>query len=249
MDKLIDAKISIIMPAYNEEGVIGKSIEECKKSILKYFMQGEIIVIDDCSSDGTNVVLEQLSEDIPELIYTRNPINLGHGPSLMKALNRASGDYIFAIDSDYQHPLREFWKLFEARKGADIITGLRAKRQDGVHRLAISSIANFLTRTLFACPWQDLNIPYKLFSRHSLKQLLPFIPEKSFIPSILLMASAARAGLRVTQIEVTHLPRTTGKCSLPGRRLILFCIRATTELVVFRTTKWRQISPFFSPTP
>ena len=249
MDKMIDAKISVVMPVYNEEEVISRSLKECKNEILKHFAQGEIIVIDDCSSDGTAVVLERLKKSIPELITIKNPVNSGHGVSLMKALNRADGDYIFAIDSDYQHLPHEFWKLFAKMKDVDIATGLRSQRQDDVHRLIISKVANFLARTFFACPWQDLNIPFKLFSHKGLKKLLPLIPEKSLIPSIMIMVAAARAGAHVSQVEVTHLPRTTGQCSLPGRRLISFCGRALTELVIFRCTKWRRILPCFPPSP
>ena len=249
MDKLIDAKISIVMPVFNEEEIISRTIEECRDEILKHFAQGEIIVIDDCSTDGTSAVLKQLEKCIAELKTVKNPVNSGHGPSLLKALTLADGDYIFAIDSDYQHRPQEFWKLFTEIKDVDIATGLRSQRRDDYHRLIISKIANFLARTFFACPWQDLNIPFKLFSHKGLKKLLPLIPENSLIPSIMIMVTAARTGARVSQVEVTHLPRTTGQCSLPGRRLILFCGRALAELIIFRCTKWRRISPYFLSTP
>ena len=239
----MDAKVSIVMPAFNEEGALERSVRECQTEILARFVRGEILVVNDCSTDGTAAVLEALKNEIPELIIAHNAVNLGHGRSLIKALLRSDGDYVFVMDSDYQHLPGEFWRLFAEMKDAPIVTGLRLRRRDDYHRLVISKIANLLARFFFACPWRDLNIPFKLFSRHELNRLLPLIPEDSLIPSIMLMLAAARMGSQVRQVEVTHLPRATGMCSLPGRRLIFFCGRALAEMAVFRCTKWRRIAP------
>jgi hypothetical protein len=117
---------------------------------------------------------------------------------------------------------------------ADIVIGQRKERNDPLHRKILSQGANFFTRALFDCKAKDLNIPFKLFRREKLNEVLRFIPRDALIPSILIMTVACRMNLRIRQVPVKHLPRSTGRCSLPGKRLLIFSIKALYELLCFR---------------
>ena len=233
--------LSIVMPAFNESAVIARTVRECHDRILSHFPAGEIIVVDDRSSDNTYKILKRLEGDMPKLTVVRNAGNMGHGPSMLRGLRLTVSSLVFCIDSDYQHPPEEFWKLFAQGEGADIIMGKRAERKDPLHRRALSGMANLAVRSLFTCPVKDVNVPFKLFKRRALNSVLNYIPDDSLIPSILIITVASRLNLRIRQVPVTHLPRTTGQCSLPGKRLFFFAAKALNELFRFRAGAWREI--------
>lgn len=248
MPKDMKISISVVMPVYNEIATISRTVEECHIDILAGFSRGEIIVVDDGSTDGTSEALKSLGKQFAELTVLHNHPNLGHGPSLMRALATAKGDYIFCMDSDYQHLPGDFWKLFSHIDQADVVIGLRAQRQDPLHRKLLSCLANSLIRIIFHCPIKDLNVPFKLFKRTDLNYLLSLIPGDACTPSILTVLAAQKAGLLVHQVSVTHLPRNSGSSSLPGWSLFLFCVRVIRELLWFRMKQWNKIHPLRSAT-
>ncbi len=237
----MNKSISVVMPVYNEVATISRTIHECNTKILAHFSWGEIIVVDDESSDGSVELLETLSSELPDLRVLHNSQNLGHGPSLIRAMGEARGDYIFCIDSDYQHLPEDFWKLFSSINEADVVIGLRSKRQDPVHRKVLSRLANNLIRWIFTCSNKDLNVPFKLFKRKDLQAILPLIPDNAYIPSTLAVLAAQKAGLVLEQVSVTHLPRNSGTSSFLGWHLIYFCSQVLRELMWFRMKKWNKI--------
>ncbi len=234
--------LSIVMPAFNEGQILPKTVTDCYQHILSRFKQGEIIIVDDCSTDNTGEIISELAIKFGECIKPiKNQKNLGHGPSLIKGLYAAQYEYVFIIDSDYQHLPQDFWKLFAKIKDCHIVTGLRSNRQDPAHRLILSKFANLLVASLFQCNLKDMNIPFKLFKKSCLDSLLPYVPKNFKVPSILLVALAIKMGFRVFQVEVTHLPRKTGKCSLHTFRLLSFSLNALVQFVAYRSGPWRSI--------
>ncbi len=237
--------VSIVMPAYNEGAIISRTIKDCYEDVISRFDSGgEIIVVDDCSTDQTWQVLDNLKKGLGcRLKLIRNQKNLGHGPSLLRGLLLAGNEFVFTLDSDYQHVPGEFWKLFQQLGKHQIVTGLRTRRNDPPYRLLLSKAANLTVAHLFGCDLDDMNIPFKLFRRPCLMAILPHVPKDFSVPSILIMAIAFKMGFSVKQLPVTHLPRKTGRCSLPGKRLMLFSLQAFYELFRYRLGRWRKIKP------
>lgn len=115
--------ISVIIPAFNEEGAIGKTIDGIKKVINENsILQGsEIIVINDGSTDNTKN--EALEKDV---IVLDNIQNVGYGYSLKKGIKNAKNETIVIIDADMSYPFsRIIDMLKEKQKGFDLVVGAR----------------------------------------------------------------------------------------------------------------------------
>lgn len=229
----IDAGLSIVMPAHDEEEVIARTVLECQSAVLSRLNSGEIICIDDASSDRTPAVLARLCEEVPQLRVHRNETNLGHGPSLLEGLSRASGDLVFWLDSDYQMKPGDFWMLYERFDGNSMIIGSRRSRQDSMPRRLASSVANRLICAAYGMHRCDLNVPFKLAPAPVMKRLLPVIPRRAAIPSTLLVIAAHRFGIPVLEVPVPHSARSTGRNWLTAARFLRFSLAVMRELIQF----------------
>jgi dolichol-phosphate mannosyltransferase len=103
--------VSIVMPAYNEVDIIRATVEEWSREVVRRIPGAELIVVDDCSKDGTGAVLDGLAAQMPWLRVVRPPHNGGHGKALLLGFQSSQCDFIFQTDSDRQHLPEEFWKL------------------------------------------------------------------------------------------------------------------------------------------
>ena len=221
------------MPAYNEEGGIASAVAEVQRELLDAAAPAHLVVVDDGSTDRTGQILDGLAEADPRIrvVHQRNG---GHGAALLTALDHATGEWIFAIDSDQQIPLAEFGRLWQAASGHDVVLGVRIRRRDPVARRALTGLVRVMLPALLGVRLRDANAPCKLFRRSAWEQARPFIPRGTLAPSLFFAVHAVRAGLRVTEVEVAHRARATGVTSLRYVRLLRFCFRAFGQLVRFR---------------
>src|SRR5215475_4526466 len=109
--------LSIVIPAYNEEKRIGRSLDAVREFLENYSHRAEVIVIDDGSSDGTrNEVIERISEYRErghELRVLTNKPNRGKGYSVKRGLTEATGEIVLFSDADFSSPVTEAPKLIE----------------------------------------------------------------------------------------------------------------------------------------
>lgn len=230
--------VAVVMPAYNEEEIIEKTVQDWHDEVISKIPGAELIVVNDCSTDRTDVVLESLSTRIPELRVLKPPANGGHGRALRYGFDhllQSKQDWIFQTDSDQQHLPSDFWKLWNQRDTVDFVLGVRSKRADGPVRVFITSvmqIANFLAWGLWI---RDANCPFKLMRRSALENVLRRVPRTAFIPMVMVSISCRKMQYRVSEVVVEHLPRRGGQQSLSGlwkwTRVGSRCLK---ELLVFR---------------
>lgn len=208
--------VSIVMPAYNEEEIIEKTVREWLEEVVTKLPGAELIVVNDCSKDGTGEVLERLAQEFPALHPATPKRNGGHGRALRYGFEQVTNDWVFQTDSDRQHVPSDFWKLLEERETSDFVLGVRSARADGPVRIAITTVMRFANFFVWGLWIRDANCPYKLMRRAAMEKVLARIPRDSFIPMVMVSILCRKMNYRVKEVVVEHLPRRGGEQSLSG---------------------------------
>lgn len=235
---MIPIRLSIIMPAYNEEDSICLAVEDIFKDVLRIkglsSQNVELLVVNDGSKDQTGAILEDLKN---KFIFLK-PIhqkNAGHGGALINGLNAARGEYVFLIDSDRQVPTSNFENLWiSVERGFEGAFGVRRQRHDPKARLLLTKIIRAFIWIAFGVSIFDANVPFKVFKRDFWLRNQKFIPQNTLAPSLFLAVLAKKQNLKLQEIEVTHKIREAGVGSLNYQRLFKFCCRALGQLLKFR---------------
>ena len=230
------AALSVVMPAYNEEGGIEAAVVEVRECVLDRIAGSELVVVNDGSRDGTGPILDRLAATDPRVRVLHRP-NGGHGPALRTGIEAASGEALFLIDSDRQMPLAEFSPLWAAvSSGSDGAFGVRLERHDPTLRLWLTRAVRGAIPLLFGVRIVDGNVPFKLFRRELWNQARSLIPPDTLTPSLFFAIFVTKRGFRIATIPISHRERQTGVGSIRRWRLVKFCARAFRQLVIFR---WR----------
>ncbi len=227
--------LSIVMPVFNEQDVITDVISEFTQ-ILQKFERPEFIIINDCSTDQTEMILQSEQTRIPYLRVINLPQNRGHGPALARAFREATGELIFHCDSDRQFVAEDFWLLYQKmeKEGLDAVIGWRGKRKDPFARLVLSRLLQTFLLMLYGVLLPDSNSPFRLYRRKALDRLLLVLPEQPMIPSILMLVGAKKMNMNVGWVEVRHRARTTGKSFLRSWKIFRLCTPALREVLQFK---------------
>ncbi len=126
--------VSIVIPAYNEQGSIGATIERVSAAASSLGAPCQIIVVNDGSRDGTGTVVRSLQTRIPRLELVEHYPNRGYGGSLRAGFAVAAYDWIAFLPGDNQFDPMELSRFIERASEADIVSGYRADRQDAAIR-------------------------------------------------------------------------------------------------------------------
>jgi len=208
--------VSIVMPAYNEEEIIEKTVREWLGEVISRLPGAELIVVNDCSKDMTGGVLARLAREIPALRPLTPERNGGHGKALRYGFDQVTQDWVFQTDSDQQHIPSDFWILWEQRETTDFLLGVRSTRADGPLRVFISTVLRLTNFVVWGLWIRDANCPFKLMRRQPMEKVLARIPRDSFIPMVMVSILCRKMKYRVSEVVVQHLPRHGGEQSLSG---------------------------------
>jgi dolichol-phosphate mannosyltransferase len=225
--------LTVIMPAYNEEGAIGQAVSEIQHDILALVPKSELLVIDDGSKDATGTLLDQMAQQESRVVVIHQA-NGGHGSAILTGLAAARGEFVFLLDSDRQIPTGAFSRLWSCHNQYDAILGVRAHRDDPWVRLLLTRLVKLSLRLLFGANLRDANVPFKLFRKTVWDAARPVIPEGTLAPSLFLAVFIKQQGMKLAEIEVPHQERSTGVVSIRKWKLIKFCWRAFQQLMSFR---------------
>ncbi|MFL6543839.1 MAG: glycosyltransferase family 2 protein [Candidatus Udaeobacter sp.] len=211
--------LSVIFPAFNEEGNIRCTVETMIRVLPKVATSWEIIVVDDGSSDATALICQELKAQYPEVEVICHGHNRGYGAALKSGIMSAKYDLIFFSDSDGQFDFRDLEQLICWSEDYDIVAGYRAKRQDPLYRRMNALGWNVLVRLVLRIKVRDIDCAFKVFRRSVFNHVQ--IRCVGAMVNTEILAQATQLGMRIREVEVTHLPRRHGRQSGANLRVIL----------------------------
>ena len=226
--------LSVVMPVYNEDAAIALAVAEVRTHILDRVEGSELVVVDDGSTDGTGMLLDELAGDDVR-VRVIHQANRGHGGALMTGLEASRGAGVLLVDSDRQVALDAFPVAWSALgEGYDLVLGVRRSRYDPALRLWLTAIVRVSIAVLFGLWLHDANVPYKLCRRSLWERARGSIPPGTLTPSLFLAIFARWHGLRILEVDVVHRERATGRSTIRRWRLLKFCAKAFRQLLEFR---------------
>ncbi len=229
--------LSITAPAYNERENIEKVITYWESIFARDGIQGEIVIGDDGSTDGTKDILRELQGKYDNLVVVNHAVNQGYGVALCSAIARSQGEYVLTIDSDGQFDAAEYTLLLaEMNKGYDVVTGYRHRKQDHPLRVIADRVLNLIVRLLFRLPLRDTNCALKLLRGDVARRLT--IEARGYPTPTELLVRARTLGYRVGEIGITHYERAGGKTKLKALRtswhMLLFLLYLKYKQVLYQ---------------
>lgn len=205
-------KLSIVIPAYNEERTLAQCIDRVL-AIRSADLTLEIVVVDDASTDRTHHVARQIADVHPEVRVLRHEVNRGKGAALHTGFREAAGDFVAVQDADLEYDPRDLKRLIRPLVDgyADVVFGSRFLTS-GEHRVLYfwHSIGNRVL-TLASNMFTDLNLTdmetcYKVFRREILQKLDLREQRFGFEPEI--VAHIAKLRLRIYEMGISYHGRT-----------------------------------------
>ena len=206
--KDLKGKVSVIMPAYNEEKHILHNIEETVRVFDQFSCNYEIIVVDDGSLDNTYKEALKAQNGHANVIVKRNMINRGKGRAIKHGFRFAQGDYIVFLDADLDLHPGQIKGLFDImkREDSDIVIGSKRHSASVLNypkrRKIISYFYNLLVRILFASQIKDTQTGLKVFKRKVLDSLFHVILVKRFAFDVELLMVAHHIGHRISDAPI-----------------------------------------------
>ena len=206
-------KISVIVPCFNEEKTISNLVGKVLKALID--MKKQIVIVDDCSTDNTFKILQELSALDKSIIIESHSYNQGKGAAIRTALLSVTGDIVIIQDADLEYNPSEFPKLLKPiiDGDADVVYGSRFKSGDAArviyfwHRLG-NMILTFFSNMFTNLNLTDMETCYKVFRREVLNQIT--IEENRFgiEPEITAKIAKIRPRLRIYEVGISYYGRT-----------------------------------------
>jgi len=223
---LDDPKLSVVIPVYNEKA----TIEEILRRVQDASLRKEVIVVDDCSTDGTRELLEQMAtrqsrgeqeiaaQDggdavaLPELRIFFQTVNQGKGAALRRGFAQATGDIVLVQDADLEYDPRDYGKLLDPILDgrADVVYGSRflggPQRVHYFWHYVANKLLTLLSDISTNLKLTDMETCYKVFRREVLQGIQLKSDRFGFEPEI--TAKIAKGKWRIYEVPISYAGRT-----------------------------------------
>jgi glycosyltransferase involved in cell wall biosynthesis len=228
--------LSVFFPMWNEEHYVERAVraaeEECQRLVdIGEIGAYELLIVDDCSTDGTPEIADALAAADPRIRVVHHPVNRGLGGSIKTGFASVRGDVVLYTDADLPVEMLELGRALRVLRHyeADLVSAYRLDRTgEGPRRAVYSFVYNWLVQLTFGTRVRDINFAFKLVRRHVLDAARP-VSEGSFIDAELVIR-AQKLGFHIVQIGVDYFPRSRGVSTLSSLAVIRRILREMREL-------------------
>jgi len=198
----------VVVPAYNEAEMIPDLVRELREGFDRHDLRGEIVLVDDGSTDGTGDLAEREAAGWDAFRVVRHRVNLGKTEGMVTGAEATEKTWIVLFDADLQHLPDEIPRFLERlQEGWDIVTG---RKVGAYEKRGVSAVYNALGRRIFDVPVSDMN-SMKAYRRETLLDLhLRHDWHRYFV------VLAHARGWSVSEIDITLFPRRAGTSKFTG---------------------------------
>lgn len=204
-----DYTLSVLIPVYNEVRTLTLLLERVREIEINK----EIVMVDDCSTDGTRDLLrEQIEGKYPDVKVVYHDVNRGKGAALRTAIGHATGDYMIVQDADLEYDPREYYTLMEPLLDgrADVVFGSRFLG-GGAHRVHLywhrlgNGFLTMLSNMLTNLNLTDMEVCYKVFKSEVLRSIDLKCNRFDFEPEV--TAKVAKKHYRIYEVPISYSGR------------------------------------------
>ncbi len=204
-------KLSVVIPVYNEEKTLADLVATVRA--VDVGLEKEIVLVNDCSSDGTGAVLDRLAAEHADLKVFHHAVNQGKGAALRTGFSKATGDFVIIQDADLEYDPQEYPILLAPMLSgrADVVYGSRFAG-GGAHRVHLfwhylgnkflTTLSNMMTNLNLT----DMEVCYKLFRREVLEKIS--LRENRFGFEVEITAKVARGRWRIYEVPISYYGRS-----------------------------------------
>lgn len=212
--------LSVVIPAYNEEPVIEKTCKVLSEMLAGEGIGYELIFVNDGSTDGTEIILSDLSERDEHIHFVSFSRNFGKEAAIQAGLAFAKGDCVAVMDCDLQHPpetLVEMYRLWE--QGYEVIEGIKRTRgsESGAHRFAAKTFYRIMSDTTGTDMSQASD--FKLLDRKAVDALLALPEYHTFFRAL-----SGWVGFKTAKVEFDVREREAGKSKWSTGALVKYAV-------------------------
>lgn len=211
MSEVIIVKLSVVIPVYNEAATLEKLV--AKVDGVDAAIEKEIVLVDDCSQDGTRDVMKKLETAHPDWKFAYHEVNQGKGAALRTGFQVATGDLIIIQDADMEYDPHEYPRLLQPILDghADVVYGSRFLG-GGPHRVVyywhylgnkfLTTLSNMMTNINLT----DMEVCYKVFKKEVLAEL--DLKENRFGFEVEITAKVARGPWVMYEVPISYYGRS-----------------------------------------
>jgi undecaprenyl-phosphate 4-deoxy-4-formamido-L-arabinose transferase len=207
--------LSIVIPVYNAE----KTIDDLCRALIALLADDyllEIVMVNDCSKDGTDAVCKALQAEYPDtIVYARLSRNFSEHNAVMAGLNQTHGDYVVIMDDDFQNPPEEVPSLLaEIQKGYDVVYSQYSVKNDSLFRNLGSYLNGSMARVILNKPANLYLSSFKAMNRFLVNEVIAYKNPRPYLDAIILRITHS-----IGTVEVRHDLRRAGRSGYTLKKL------------------------------